>query len=215
MGLAAAAGIAAVATVGGAVISSHAAGKAANAQQAAAEAGVAEQHRQYDQTRADFAPWRAAGGAAITNGAAMLQPGYDYTTSPGYQFRMDEGLRGVQNSAAAKGLLQSGGTLKGILGYSQGLAAQDFNDQFNRQMAVAAGGQQANTATASAGQASAQNIGSLLTQAGNAKASGYVGQANAWTGALNNLGSIAGMYGGGFGGGGGGSFYNGNPQGIY
>jgi hypothetical protein len=109
----------------------------------------------------------------------MLQPGFDYTKSPGYQFRLDEGLRGVQNSAAAKGILQSGGTLKGIDKYSQNFAANDFNDQFNREMAVASGGQQATQAGVQAGSNSANSIADLLTQAGNAKASGYIGSANA------------------------------------
>ncbi len=189
MGLAAAAGIGAVASNGGALISGSGAKKAAKAQTASDAAAIAEQRRQYDLSRADLAPWRAAGGQAITQGAAMLQPGYDYTASPGYQWRLDEGLRGVQNSAAAKGLLQSGGTLKGIDKYGQGFAANDFQDQFNREMAVAAGGQQATQAGVAAGQQSANSIADLLTQAGNAKASGYVGQANAYSQGLGNLSS--------------------------
>ncbi len=182
-----AAGIGAAGAIGGAVLGSSASSKAAKAQQASDAAAIAEQRRQYDLSRADLAPWRAAGGAAITQGAAMLQPGYDYTASPGYQWRLDEGLRGVQNSAAAKGLLQSGGTLKGIDKYGQGFAANDFQDQFNREMAVAAGGQQATQAGVAAGQNSANSIADLLTQAGNAKASGYIGSANAISNGINGL----------------------------
>lgn len=188
------------ATIGGALISSSAAKRASKAQVQSADAAIAEQRRQYDLTRADFAPWRQAGGAAITAGSAMLQPGYNYTTSPGYQFRFGEGQRAIESSAASRGMLMSGGTLKDLVRFGQGVAADDFNDQFNRQMAVAAGGQQANTTTANLGQASAANIGNLLTQQGNARASGYVGQANAWTNALQGLASL--VPGGGFGGGG-------------
>lgn len=177
-------------SIGSALIGSSSSKKAAKAQQASDAAAIAEQRRQYDLSRADLAPWRAAGGAAITQGAAMLQPGYDYTTSPGYQFRLGEGLRGVENSAAARGILQSGGTLKGIDKYSQDYAAKDFQDQFNREMAVAAGGQQATQAGVAAGQQSANSIADLLTQAGNAKASGYIGSANAWSQGLGNLGSV-------------------------
>lgn len=181
-----------VASIGGALLGSSASKKASKAQQAAAQAAIDEQKRQFDLSRADLEPWRTAGGSAITGGYAMLQPGYDYTASPGYQFRLDEGLRGVQNSAAAKGLLQSGGTLKGIDKYSQGLAAQDFQDQFNRMMAVASGGQQATQAGVAAGQQSAASIADLLTQAGNAKASGYMGSANAWSQGLGGLASALG-----------------------
>lgn len=177
-------------SIGGALLSGSASKKAAKAQQASDAAAIAEERRQYDLSRADLAPWRAAGGQAITAGNAMLQPGYDYTASPGYQWRLNEGLRGVENSAAARGLLQSGGTLKGIDKYGQGFAANDFQDQFNRQMAVAAGGQQATQAGVAAGQNSANSIADLLTQSGNAKASGYVGQANAYSQGLGNIASI-------------------------
>jgi hypothetical protein len=179
--------IAGVGAIGSAVIGSSAAKKAASAQDKSAQLAIAEQRRQFDLNRSDLEPWRTAGGAAITGGFNMLQPGYDYTASPGYQFRLDEGLRGVQNSAAAKGLLQSGGTLKGIDRYAEGLAAQDFNDQFNRYMSVASGGQQATQAGVAAGQNSANSIADLLTQAGNAKASGYIGSANAIS---NGIGGV-------------------------
>jgi hypothetical protein len=183
--------------LGGALISSSASKKAAKAQQASDAAAIAEERRQFDLSRSDLAPWRAAGGQAITAGNAMLQPGYDYTASPGYQWRLNEGLRGVENSAAAKGLLQSGGTLKGIDKFGQGFAANDFQDQFNREMAVAGGGQQATQAGVAAGQNTANSIADLLTQSGNAKASGYVGSANAWTQGLGNIGSL--LFGGGMG----------------
>jgi hypothetical protein len=179
--------IAGVGAIGSAVIGSSAAKKAANAQDKSAQLAIAEQRRQFDLNRSDLEPWRTAGGQAIGQGFAMLQPGYDYTASPGYQFRLDEGLRGVQNSAAAKGLLQSGGTLKGIDRYAEGLAAQDFNDQFNRYMSVASGGQQATQAGVAAGQNSANSIADLLTQAGNAKASGYIGSANAISNGIGGL----------------------------
>ena len=54
---------------------------------------------------------------------------------PGYQFRANEGLRGLQQSAAARGLLGSGGTLKDIAGWSQNFAKQEYGDVFNRNLA--------------------------------------------------------------------------------
>jgi hypothetical protein len=183
--------VGAAASIGGALIGSKASKKAANAQVQAADMATAEQRRQFDLTRADMAPWREAGGQAIGSLAAMLQPGYDHTTSPGYQFRFGEGQRAVESSAAARGMLMSGGNLKDLVRFGQGVAADDFNQQFNRTASVAAGGQQANTTLGSLGANMANNIGSNMLQAGNARASGYAGQAAAWGGALNNLGSLA------------------------
>jgi hypothetical protein len=147
-----------------------------------------------------MAPWRTAGGAAIGQLSDMLKPGYDYTTSPGYQFRFNEGQRAVDSSAAAKGLLMSGGQLKALERYGQGIASQDFTDQFNRVASVAAGGQQVNSTLGQLGQNAAQYAGNAAMQAGNARASGYVGQANAINGTIGNLSSLAfssGLFGGG------------------
>lgn len=200
MGLAAAAGIAAVGTIGGAVISGSAANKAANTQAAAANRAADLQMQQYQQTREDQTPWREAGGAAIKSLAEMLKPGYDHTTSPGYQFRFGEGMRAVEGSAASRGMLMSGGTLKDLTRFGQGVAADDFNDQFNRTASVAAGGQQVNSQLGSLGMAAAQGAGNAMMGAANARASGYMGQANAINGAMGNLASIAmtpGLFGGG------------------
>ena len=60
---------------GGAVVSgligSSASKKASNAQTAADQAAIAEQRRQYDQTRADFAPYRSVGTGALDQLAAL------------------------------------------------------------------------------------------------------------------------------------------------
>ena len=178
----------------GDVFGGGAAKKAAKEQTKAAKLGIEEMRRQYDLSRADLAPWREAGGAAINAGAAMLKPGYDHTTSPGYQFRFSEGQRAVESGAASRGMLMSGGTLKDLTRFGQGVAADDFNDQFNRQMAIAGGGQQAATAGAQMGQQSASGIADLYTQAGNAKASGYIGQANAIGNTIGQIAQIAGMF---------------------
>lgn len=167
-----------------------AAKKGAKAQVQAAQMGIDEMRRQYDLSRQDLAPWREAGGAAIKAGAAMLQPGYDYKTSPGYQFRFGEGQRAIETGGASKGLLMSGGTLKDLARFGDGLASQDFGDSFNRQMAIAGGGQQAATNGAQMGQQSAAGIADLFTQQGNARASGYIGQANAIGQTIGQLAQI-------------------------
>jgi hypothetical protein len=51
---------------------------------------------------------------------------------PGYAFRMAEGMKGLERSAAARGGLLSGATLKGIQQYGQGLASQEYQNAFNR-----------------------------------------------------------------------------------
>lgn len=64
-----------------------------------------------------------------------IAPG-DYSkffASPDYQFRQQEGLNIVENSAAAHGGLYSGDTLRGITDYSSNLAAGEYGNYFARQ----------------------------------------------------------------------------------
>lgn len=51
---------------------------------------------------------------------------------PGYAFRMAEGMKGLERSAAARGGLLSGAALKGIQQYGQGLASEEYQNAFNR-----------------------------------------------------------------------------------
>lgn len=54
------------------------------------------------------------------------------TSSPGFQFRLGEGLKALERSAAAKGTLLTGGTLKGEQRYAQGAASQEYKDVYGR-----------------------------------------------------------------------------------
>lgn len=51
---------------------------------------------------------------------------------PGYQFRLKEGERALENSAAGRGVLRTGGTLKDILSYGQNFAAQEYGNVWDR-----------------------------------------------------------------------------------
>jgi hypothetical protein len=59
----------------------------------------------------------------------------NFTTSPGYQFRLDQGLQGVNAGYAARGLLKSGGAMKGINDYAQNTASNEYGNWFNQGMA--------------------------------------------------------------------------------
>ena len=51
---------------------------------------------------------------------------------PGYAFARDEGLRALQNAKAARGTLNTGGTLKDILGWGNRFAEQNYGNVYNR-----------------------------------------------------------------------------------
>ena len=118
-----------------------------------------------------------------------------FQQDPGYAFRMREGLKALDRSAAARGGLLSGNQLRGVTQFGQDLASQEYTNAFNRYQAerqarlnplqsLAGVGQTAtNTLSNEAGQygqAMANNAAAM----GNIRASGYMNQANALTGGL-------------------------------
>ena len=129
----------------------------------------------------------------------------DFEADPGYAFRQSEGMKALERSAAARGNLLSGSTLKGIQRFGQDLASQEYTNAFNRyqvnrsnqlnplQSLMGAGQSATNVQTGVQGQLG-QNEATNLYNAGAARASGYVGSANALGSALSSIGQTAAMY---------------------
>lgn len=275
----------------GAAASAYASNKASKAQRDAADRASNTELAMYDQNREDMAPWREAGGSALSQLSMLLgiQPGAtagsagnkpvdpvlanfdraaylrenpdvaaagmdpwthfvqygnnegraftatqaamdankatnttatqdvtgnpefgalnrrftlaDMQRDPGYDFRLSEGLKGINSSAAARGGALSGGALKALTEYGQGMASQEYGNAYNRynadldrrynRLASLAGvGQTVTQNTAQMGQQVASNIAGNTIGAGNARASGYVGGANAIGGGLSDLASM-------------------------
>jgi hypothetical protein len=139
--------------------------------------------------------------------SAAFRLGYegDWTTDPGYQFRMEQGQQAIERGAAAKGTLLTGGTLKGLTRYAQGVGSDEFQrryqrllgEQQNRFMQLSGlAGIGANAAAGQAGQNAgyADTAGNLITGGGNAAAAGTVGSANAWQSGINNATNLAQQY---------------------
>lgn len=55
-----------------------------------------------------------------------------FTADPGYDWRVKEGERALKNFSAAQGLLKTGGTLKDLMTWREGLASQEFGNVYNR-----------------------------------------------------------------------------------
>lgn len=119
-----------------------------------------------------------------------------FQADPGYGFRMAEGMKALERSAAARGGLLSGGALKATQRFGQDLASQEYQNAFNRYQAERqarlnplqslAGLSQtsANVLTGEAGRLG-QSLGEAQQSAAAARASGYVGSANAFNQGLS------------------------------
>jgi hypothetical protein len=229
--LVAVAGASAGSAILGGNAQSRAARRAADAQvQSAAEASRLQREMFAEQTRLQE-PFRQAGITGQNRIMELLGIGgdaaagdygrygrdfsmNDFEADPGYAFRLSEGNRALERSAAARGMVLSGPMFRGVQRFGQDLASQEYQNAFDRYQTnrsnqlnplgtlMASGQGASNALTGAAGQLG-QNLGENAMGAGNARASGYVGSANAYASMLNNLSNTMGNYvgaGGGFGG---------------
>lgn len=131
--------------------------------------------------------------------------------TPGYQFQQEQGIDALDKSAAAKGNLFSGTQNTDLLKFGTGLADSTYGEAYNRamtehmnQFGILSGTAQlgANTASnlANEGNTAAGNVSNVdltgadmqakqINNAAAARASGYLGTANAWS---NMAGGLAG-----------------------
>jgi hypothetical protein len=130
-------------------------------------------------------PRRASGQSPSTPStpttpAAPIDINALIASTPGYQFRLNQGLQGVERSAAARGGLTSGATLRALQRYGEGAAAQEFGDFANRLASLIGLGQTAATTAGGFGQQTGANIGQNLANIGASRGSSYANQANMW-----------------------------------
>jgi hypothetical protein len=195
----------ATAIVGSAVIGGYSANKAAElqsgaatqaaeAQSAAARYAADLQQKQYEENVQRQQPFYQAGVNALPElvQASKYTPFSmaQFQEDPGYQFRLTEGLKALDRSAAARGGLISGAATKAATRYGQDMASNEYTNAFNRyqqerearlgplRTLTGMGGTTASNLGA-AGQTNASNIGNLTTAGANATAEGYMGAANA------------------------------------
>ena len=60
--------------------------------------------------------------------------GEEVFQDPGFQFRLGEGEQGIERAASARGGLNTGGTLKALMRFGQGLARQEYGNVYNRRL---------------------------------------------------------------------------------
>ena len=171
--------------------------------------------RSYPGLPADQVEARAAGDLASLDrilGAGSLNRKFtsaDFASDPvaqsGLKFGMEQGRDAINARAIAGGGYDSGATLKALTRFASDYGSTKANESYNRftndqnsvynKLAGVSGlGQVANNQIVSAGQNMSNQGVDLITGAGNARAAGIVGGANAWGGALGGVTKAAGNY---------------------
>lgn len=189
------------ASLGAGAMQANAAKQASDAQASAADNSLRLQERIYDENVTRQAPWLEAGRRALAAfqgemglsdeaRAGTFSSGFRET--PGYQFQVQEGEKGVVSNLAALGMKNSGSALKALTRFRQGVADQTYGTYVNRLQGAAGMGQTATAQQNADAQSFANNSSTIANDAAAARASGYIGSANAWSGALGNISNIAG-----------------------
>lgn len=190
---------------------SKAAKNAAKEQTKATNAAIAAEQKALERQIGLQEPFRQVGINALAQYPGAAAPSYQpfgmeqFNADPGYQFRMSEGLKALERSAASRGILSSGQTLKDITRFGQDTASQEYQNAFSRYMLeterkrretldpleyqiglgqAAASGQAANIGT------TAGSTSNLMQALGNISAQRGVTQANIYTGTAGNIGDI-------------------------
>lgn len=218
-----------IGSIGGAALSSRGANKAAKAQsdtslqvaqmqKQAQDEALAFQKQQYGEQQQRMEPWMQSGREGLQQLGQMGQfqaPGAaGMNEDPGYQFRLAEGQKAMERSAAGRGAALGGGAMKAAERYGQGMASQEYGNvyarrageyqqQLNRLENQAGVGQTTGQNLGVMGQNAANQMGNILQYGANqqggamqnaaaARASGYINSGNTWGNVVSGLGQLGG-----------------------
>lgn len=106
----------------------------------------------------------------------------EFYKSPGYQFRLSEGMRAIEHAASSRGMSRSPRTLKELNRYASDYASKEFGTYVDRLSGLANMGQNSAAQTGTIGanlagtaQSAYANIGNANIAAGDRQAAGYIG----------------------------------------
>lgn len=123
----------------------------------------------------------------------MDRPAYEWQKSPSYDWRFQQGYGAALAGLGSRGLGASGAELKALTEYGQGMASQEYDAIFNRLMQIAGfGGLAAEQSTAGFGMGSQLGASAAgnVANTGMLNAAGYIGSANSWANAINQIGML-------------------------
>jgi hypothetical protein len=197
--------------------SASAAKDASQLQSQSYQAGIDEQHRQFDAIQKLLSPFVNAGTGALsgqqdllgTNGAGAQQAAISgIQGSPQYQALSQSGQDAILANASATGGLRGGNVQASLAQFQPALLSQLIEQQYQRLGGMTSLGQNAAAGVGNAGMQTGNNIAGLLGQQGSAQAGAALaagradalGAAGITNGLMSGLGVFKGL-GGTFGGG--------------
>lgn len=174
---------------------------AGEAQAEAAKYAADLQYRMYDEDRKRQEPFLGIGQRALPELENLSRyKDFDMATfeaDPGLAYRLAAGEKSLKNMLSAGGRMFSGDALKAATRYGQEFGTQEYTNAFNRYRTqrneqvnalrtLAGVGQTTANTLSTAGQNAATQAGKAIGAGGDARASQYMGMANAFAGGVNS-----------------------------
>jgi hypothetical protein len=202
------------AAIGGGMAAQGYFGNKASKKASRAAAAAAEEIRRSKQEAIGYlAPYRQSGNLALSPLTGLLtgnqyDPNTGQTTainseqqealfqkSPGYQFRIDQAMKNVQASQAAKGGLLSGGAMKELSDYGSGMASSEYGNYINQLMGLSGMGERAATNSGNFAIGAGARVADYTQEQGMAMANRDAQLGNTIGGGLSDVGGFAMMFG--------------------
>lgn len=175
----------------------RAAQQAAQTANQGTQASIDLQRRMYEEGVARQKPFLDIGTNALNRLVSLNQPGANAAQflqmDPGYAFRLGEGTKALERSAAARGGLMSGATGKALTRYGQEFGSQEFGNAYNRLANLANLGPSAAGVMTNLGTNYGQNVGNALTNQGYTSGNALISGANARQSMYGNIGNALGQ----------------------
>lgn len=172
----------------------YGASKASKAGRSGARSAAAAELEMYYQSREDLAPWRNRGKWALRELEERMGAGPGkFEQDPGYLFRLGEGEKAINRAAASRGKYFAGQTGKALMQYGQDYATGEYQNFLNRYyqsltpwQSLAGLGQTSAAQSADMAVRTGGGVAQSYLAGGQARASGYINQANVLSGAVTS-----------------------------
>lgn len=199
--------------LGGAIEGKQSVGEASQVQQQAAQGGIDEQRRQFDEITKLLTPYTQAGTGALAQQQALVGMGTPEAqqqaiaalqSSPQFQALQQQGENAILQNASATGKLRGGNVQAALAQFRPALLSGLIEQQYNRLGGLTNVGQASAARQAAFGQQTGTNISTLLGQQGQAQSGGILGQQSILTsgigqafGGIQRAGGFGQLFGGG------------------
>lgn len=186
----------------GASQAADAAEEAAQTQAQSAQAGIAEQKRQFDALQRLLSPYAAAGPGSLAaqqallglSGASAQKKAMDALAGgQQYQTMLKQGENAMLQNASATGGLRGGNLQAAMAQFRPQLLNSMIQQQYQNLGGLTSLGQNAAAGVGNAGMQTGANVSNLLQQQGAAIAGGQIAQGNQVSNTFNQLAGLLGM----------------------